>query len=93
MEPPRPQPGRRRRSSSRWAEVRWSACVERADLDPNVHVILVSGRGEGFCAGFDLGAYADGSGSAGGDDRAGTVLDAGTVAVGFDVPTSCPEPG
>ena len=31
-----------------------SALVERADLDPNVHVILVSGRGEGFCAGFDL---------------------------------------
>jgi enoyl-CoA hydratase/carnithine racemase len=31
-----------------------SALVERADLDPGVHVILVSGRGEGFCAGFDL---------------------------------------
>ena len=25
-----------------------SALVERADLDPAVHVILVSGRGEGF---------------------------------------------
>ena len=36
-----------------------SALVERADLDPDVHVILVSGRGEGFCAGFDLSAYAD----------------------------------
>mgnify|MGYP002146044756 CR=1 FL=1 len=34
-----------------------SALVERADLDPAVHVILVSGRGEGFCAGFDLSAY------------------------------------
>ncbi|OOK65699.1 enoyl-CoA hydratase/isomerase family protein [Mycobacterium kansasii] len=43
-----------------------SALVERADLDPNVHVILVSGRGDGFCAGFDLSAYADGTGSAGG---------------------------
>ena len=43
-----------------------SALVERADLDPNVHVILVSGRGEGFCAGFDLSAYAEGSSSAGG---------------------------
>ena len=40
-----------------------SALVERADLDPNVHVILVSGRGEGFCAGFDLSAYAEGSSS------------------------------
>ena len=43
-----------------------SALVERADLDPSVHVILVSGRGEGFCAGFDLSAYADRTGSAGG---------------------------
>src|ERR1700751_4973835 len=43
-----------------------SALVERADLDPNVHVILVSGRGAGFCAGFDLSAYADRTGSAGG---------------------------
>lgn len=57
-----------------------AACVERADLDPAVRVILVSGRGEGFCAGFDLGAYADGSGSAGGEDRGGTVLDAETQA-------------
>ena len=46
-----------------------SALVERADLDPNVHVILVSGRGEGFCAGFDLSAYADRTGSAGGTGR------------------------
>jgi enoyl-CoA hydratase len=58
-----------------------AACVERADLDPDVHVILVSGRGAGFCAGFDLGAYADGSGSAGGEDREGTVLDGHTQAV------------
>src|SRR3954469_22384520 len=43
-----------------------SALVERADLDPGVHVILVSGRGQGFCAGFDLSAYAEGSSSAGG---------------------------
>lgn len=56
-----------------------AALVERADLDPNVHVILVSGRGEGFCAGFDLSAYADGTGSAGDDGLKapyrGTVLD------------------
>ena len=61
--------------------VELAACVERADLDPAVHVILVSGRGEGFCAGFDLSAYAEGSGSAGGEDRAGTVLDVHTQAV------------
>ena len=43
-----------------------AALVEQADLDPDVHVILVSGRGDGFCAGFDLSAYADGSSSPGG---------------------------
>jgi enoyl-CoA hydratase len=53
-----------------------SALVERADLDPAVHVILVSGRGEGFCAGFDLSAYADRSSSAGGGSAyKDTVLD------------------
>ena len=59
-----------------------SALVELADLDPNVHVILVSGRGEGFCAGFDLSAYADGTGSAGGTGAySGTVLDGKTQAI------------
>lgn len=62
-----------------------AACVERADLDRGVHVILVSGRGEGFCAGFDLGAYAEGLGGSpsfpGGEDREGTVLDGVTQAV------------
>ena len=59
-----------------------SALVERADLDPNVHVILVSGRGNGFCAGFDLSAYADRTGSAGGGrPYQGTVLDGKTQAI------------
>ncbi len=31
-----------------------AACVERADLDPGVHVIALSGNGTGFCAGYDL---------------------------------------
>jgi enoyl-CoA hydratase len=29
-------------------------CVERADLDPAVHVIALAGRGKGFCGGYDL---------------------------------------
>lgn len=33
--------------------------VERADLDPRVHVIVVSGRGKGFCGGYDLGIFAE----------------------------------
>jgi enoyl-CoA hydratase len=31
-----------------------AACVERADLDPAVHVIALSGNGKGFCGGYDL---------------------------------------
>jgi enoyl-CoA hydratase len=31
-----------------------AACVERADLDPDVHVIVLSGNGKGFCGGYDL---------------------------------------
>ena len=29
-------------------------CVERANLDPQVHVIALSGNGKGFCGGYDL---------------------------------------
>ena len=36
-----------------------SHAVERADLDPRVHVILLSGRGKGFCGGYDLEASAE----------------------------------
>jgi len=36
-----------------------SACVEKADLDPEVHVIALSGRGKGFCGGYDLVASAE----------------------------------
>jgi len=31
-----------------------AACVERANLDPNVHVIALAGNGKGFCGGYDL---------------------------------------
>jgi enoyl-CoA hydratase len=29
-------------------------CIERADLDPSVHVLLLAGNGKGFCGGYDL---------------------------------------
>ena len=35
-------------------------CVERADLDPSVHVIALSGAGKGFCGGYDLVMSAEG---------------------------------
>jgi enoyl-CoA hydratase len=34
-------------------------CVERADLDPSVHVIALAGNGKGFCGGYDLVASAE----------------------------------
>src|ERR1700740_1610986 len=52
-----------------------STLVERADLDPDVHVILVSGRGEAFCSGFDWSADTDRSLSG------GTALDVKTQSV------------
>ena len=34
--------------------------VERANLDPAVHVIALAGNGKGFCGGYDLAASAEG---------------------------------
>jgi enoyl-CoA hydratase len=54
-------------------------CVERADLDPAVHVILLAGNGKGFCGGYDLVDSAEGMGDGGfegdADAVAGTPLD------------------
>src|ERR1019366_204580 len=44
--------------------------VERADLDPRVHVLLLSGNGKGFCGGYDLIEYAEGH-AAGGEPAQG----------------------
>jgi enoyl-CoA hydratase/carnithine racemase len=38
-----------------------AACVERANLDPEVHAIALAGNGTGFCGGYDLVASAEGS--------------------------------
>ena len=37
-----------------------AACVERANLDPAISVIALSGNGKGFCGGYDLVASAEG---------------------------------
>jgi len=37
-----------------------AACVERANLDPAVHVIALAGNGKGFCGGYDLVESAEG---------------------------------
>ncbi len=36
-----------------------AACVERANADPGVHVIALSGNGKGFCGGYDLVEFAE----------------------------------
>ena len=41
-----------------------SACVERANLDPAVHVVALSGNGSGFCGGYDLVEFAEGADTA-----------------------------
>jgi enoyl-CoA hydratase len=49
-----------------------AACVERADLDPAVHVLLLSGEGSGFCGGYDLVDSAEGVGAmSSGDGESG----------------------
>jgi enoyl-CoA hydratase len=37
-----------------------AACIERANLDPEVHAIALAGNGTGFCGGYDLVASAEG---------------------------------
>jgi len=66
-------------------------CVERADLDPLVHVIALSGRGKGFCGGYDLVAGAEhltdpgwAEGSVFGLKRTGSPLDAEVQAGNHD---------
>jgi enoyl-CoA hydratase/carnithine racemase len=52
--------------------------VEEADLDPAVHVLLLSGRGKGFCGGYDLVESAEGQAAGGGDPgpaRPGSPID------------------
>jgi enoyl-CoA hydratase len=43
--------------------VQLADAVARADADPDVHVMILSGNGPAFCAGYDLTFYAESSGS------------------------------
>jgi enoyl-CoA hydratase len=57
--------------------------VERANLDPAVHVIALAGNGKGFCGGYDLVESAE-EGFAAGAGPAGSPLDPATVARNHD---------
>lgn len=54
-----------------------AACVERANLDPEVHVLALAGNGKGFCGGYDLVDSAEKMFAAGGPAHAspGSPLD------------------
>src|SRR5438270_7475558 len=57
--------------------------VEHADLDPAVHVLMLAGRGKGFCGGYDLGESAEGHGARGDGSQAapkGSQLDPAVIA-------------
>jgi enoyl-CoA hydratase/carnithine racemase len=59
-----------------------AACVERADLDPAVHVIALAGNGKGFCGGYDLVASAERMHDAGGEAPAPGARAAGGSPAG-----------
>jgi enoyl-CoA hydratase len=56
-------------------------CVERANLDPEVHVIALAGNGTGFCGGYDLVASAEGdmSGLEGAEAPPGSPVDPAVI--------------
>ncbi len=63
-----------------------ASCVERADLDPSVHVMLLSGAGTGFCGGYDLVESAEGAMGVdgGGGAGSGSPLDPAVIAANHD---------
>lgn len=62
-------------------------CVERADLDPAVHVLLLAGNGKGFCGGYDLIDSAEGLADGDFGDRSappGSPLDPRVLTANHD---------
>ncbi len=59
--------------------------VERADLDPDVHVLLLAGNGKGFCGGYDLVESAERHGPPGaGKAPPGSPIDPAVMAANHD---------
>jgi enoyl-CoA hydratase len=59
-------------------------CVERANLDPAVHVIALAGKGKGFCGGYDLVESAEGDAGAAADGEPGSPTARATIARNHD---------
>lgn len=66
-----------------------AACVERANLDPEVHAIALAANGSGFCGGYDLVAAAEGRG----EGEAGPGEDEGASGAGPGDPDGAAAPG
>ncbi len=64
--------------------VELAALVERANLDPAVHVIALAGNGKGFCGGYDLVESAERMHPEGAASAAGTILDPALQAANHD---------
>jgi len=60
-----------------------AACVERANLDPRVHVIALTGNGKGFCGGYDLVDSAE-SMTVGISEQPGSPVDPAVIAANHD---------
>ena len=56
-------------------------CVEKANLEPSVHVIALSGAGPGFCGGYDLVESAESTSAA---PAAGSPVDPAVLAANHD---------
>jgi enoyl-CoA hydratase len=62
-------------------------CVEQADLDPRVRVLLLAGNGKGFCGGYDLVESAqeqDVMSASGKEHPPGAPIDPATIAANHD---------
>jgi enoyl-CoA hydratase len=64
-------------------------CVERADLDPAVRVLALSGAGPGFCGGYDLVDSAEGMAARAGEGATepattGSPIDHAVIAANHD---------
>ena len=66
-----------------------AACVERANLDPEVHVLALAGNGSGFCGGYDLVEFAEGA-RIGAGSGPGRAAGAAEDAAGLDGSASIP---
>ena len=61
-----------------------ASCVERANLDPEVHLIALAGNGSGFCGGYDLVSSAEDRFEEEAAAREGSPIDPAVVARNHD---------